>query len=190
MNNSETKDGHIKSNKSIGVIHRNIRKLKKNKSTKKYSACSQYTLPETLTKSANDKMVYPVSEVLSESMGLIEKPTIIPLLQTLLNESSNEPKEREDPSLCNYILLKEKTKEQIKEFKLFEESNVPMFSQNMTNINLNEPGYDNDDETDNEQIRNGSKIIHDAISDALRNYKKNKKEVTNIVKYHHSDDLE
>ena len=108
-----------------------------------------------------------VSVVLLESMGLIEKPTIIPLLQTLLNESSNEPKEREDLSLCNYILLKEKTKEQIKEFKLFEESNVPMFSQNMTNINLNEPGYDNDDETDNEQIRNGSKIIHDAISDAL-----------------------
>ena len=132
----------------------------------------------------SEKVICPLNDFLPESIEFSQKPIIIPPLQTLLSNSSEslQPSNDYDPSLCEYILLHEQIKKNIQEFKLFRENEIPLFSQNITNVQLNDLGYDNDDDTDNEQIRRGSKLMYDSLTEALSNYKE-KSDIVNIEKY-------
>ena len=63
---------------------------------------------------------------------------------------------------------------------MFKENKVPLFSQNITKVELTELGNNNDNNTDNEQIKNGVNIIKNNILKELGKYKRN---IQNIVKY-------
>ena len=160
-------------------VRKNIRKLK---STRKQSACSSHTLPDTLTKSIHNKNLTPINSPSMVPMEPYQKPILISPLKTLLSKSSGENSRKEfiELPLCGPIQLKNRKTRKLEKFKLFEEKEFPLFSQSITQVSLNEPGYDNDDDTDNEQIRNGIKVMEDSIVEALRDYKER---VINISKY-------
>eukprot|EP00826_Nyctotherus_ovalis_P023300 TRINITY_DN1790_c0_g1_i1.p1 TRINITY_DN1790_c0_g1~~TRINITY_DN1790_c0_g1_i1.p1 ORF type:complete len:183 (-),score=12.43 TRINITY_DN1790_c0_g1_i1:152-700(-) len=169
-----------------GTLQRPIPRLRKNirkfKSARKQSACSNRTLPDTLTKSIPSKEVTPPNSPSTVSMQQTQKPPIIPSLKALLAVPSPplfQPSITEPP-LCTYIKLKSQKTRKLEGFKLFREDEFPLFSQRMTKVTLNEPGYDNDDNTDNEQIRNGIRVMETNIVEGLRD---KGKDIANLSRF-------
>ena len=164
---------------------KNIKKIKNSKHVKLYSACSINTLPESKTNSVNEQAIYSM-EIKPVNPKKTEKiPTVISPLKSILSSTQNiSPMEDlPDTSLCHYLLLRDRTKHIIKEFKLFKEDTMPLFSQNLIQASLNTPGYDNDGETDNEQIKNGIKAMEQSIIEGIKSYRAKKDEINNIEKY-------
>ena len=160
-------------------IRKNIRKIK---SGKKQSACSSHTLPDTLTKSTQNRATLPPNTPSIFPIQVTQKPVIISSLKTLLARSSTPiiPPAFPELPLSSQIKLKDRKTRKLEGFKLFREDKLSLFSQRITQVNLNEPGYDNDDDTDNEQIKNGIKVMEDSIIEGLKKYKD---KVANLGKF-------
>ena len=160
-------------NRSKLPIHKNIRKLKSNKVS---SECSAYTLAETVTKSVHKSIPF-VTELSPIKTKLTSE--IISPLKTILKTSSENIRTEVQP-LCKYMILEDIPKRQLMEFKLFKEDQVPLITQKITKVSLSDLGYDNDNETDNEQIKNGIKVMEESI---LKGLKTSKMQINNLYKY-------
>ncbi len=157
---------------------------------KNCSPDSECTLSDTLTKSAYTDVCTCASPTQANSIPQPEKSQVIPPLKEILEESitvkSKSKKDRQKESskvLCDYILLPDPGKRKEYEFRRFKEDEVPMFVPKMARVQLNEQGYDNDCQTDDEQIRSAVELMENEITAALSNYKAQRKEVSNIAKY-------
>eukprot|EP00826_Nyctotherus_ovalis_P035088 TRINITY_DN297_c0_g1_i4.p1 TRINITY_DN297_c0_g1~~TRINITY_DN297_c0_g1_i4.p1 ORF type:complete len:198 (+),score=31.43 TRINITY_DN297_c0_g1_i4:126-719(+) len=167
------------------LVRKHIRKFThKTRSFRKHSACSDHTLPDTLTKSVPNQEIPPPFLPSTVPIELNEEPVLISPLKALLSKSPEETSEQNLPELpsCTFLPLKNTKARKLERFKLFKEEEFPLFSQRMTQVPLNEPGYDNDDDTDNEQIKSGTKVMEDSIREGLRKYRK---EVVNEGKFEH-----
>ena len=152
MKNSET---------NIIEVHRHkyIQKVKK------LSESSARTAPDILTR--YDKAHSPCIIQFTDN-----KRTVISPLRDILNGVSIIPEVKREAE--KHILLRKGARKRQK-FRLYKEKELPLFSQSITQVPLNEPGYDNDSETDNEHIKNGIKVLEESLLEALKNYKVNRK---------------
>ena len=149
------------------------------KHIRKFTQHSYYKQDSTLTTLTKSNYEEDRESLHIENLNIPQhKSTIIPSLRAILQNSTKEVVA--EPVKCSYISLEEE-KGSKKEFKLFREKDVPLFTQGLTKILLKDSGYDNDLQTDNEQINNGINLSEHAIKKALRG--KRRKDVRNVRKY-------
>ena len=171
------------------ALRKNIRKASKPNSRKRQSAETARTLSDTLTKSTYDENKPCATVTTSVSIEPFEKSFVIsPLKDILSGSSKKEPLEsalEDQPEQvhCKYIAMDDPETCKKPEFKLFKEKDVALFTQTLTNVKLNDPGCDNDCQTDDEQIKTAMRFVQREIEDTLENYNKKRKEVRNIAKY-------
>ena len=146
-----------------------IRKVKRfeEDSVSKQSAISADTLPEAPTEVIPNYQS-PISQPIN-SIKIIKKPVVTPALRSILNGVSITSESKVHKENKHIVLRDGRKGKKRQEFKLYKERDLPLFSQAITQIPLNEPGYDNDDDTDNEQIKNGIRIMEGSIIEALSN---------------------
>ena len=110
------------------------------------------------------------------------KTSIISPLRSILNKSWRDAKKKKVE--CECILLKNgKRKER---FKLFKEKDMPMFTQEVVKMSLRDFGYDNDAQTDDEQIARTNKLMQSYIRKSIKKYqneRKNTKFTTKALKF-------
>jgi len=160
--------------KKRGITKKSIRKISRTNPT-----CLTNTSSNTSSKCIHSKVYSPESDFSNGSAKEIKVFNIISPLRTILNTSQPTTPNKE-PILCEYIKLKDKNK--LKDFKLYKESEVPLFKLKMTKAKLNELGYDNDYETDNEQIENAIKATQKNIKRDLEQHRIRARYVRNLTR--------
>ena len=173
MKNCEDKENHPPQNNLYGISRKNIKKIPRYYKRDFKSALT------TVPKSFFDENQF--SEVIKDIPHKCMKPVIISPLKEILCKSPVHKPENIEIIQCKYIRLKGEEKGHIEEFKLFNEKEVPLFTQGVTKRSLREHGYDNDAQSDNEQINNGIEFMQNEIKKALKNFKR--KNIKNIKKF-------
>lgn len=112
-----------------------------------------------------------------------DKPGMISPLKELLTDCGAETIEKPEPKPCGYVDFNEEEKGELQTFKVFREKDVPLFTQEVTDVFLNEPGCDNDYLTDNEQIERATQLVQAELRDVLKNFKDKIKEARNIKRF-------
>ena len=109
------------------------------------------------------------------------EPNVISPLKELLEDLPVKLSAKKPPAVCEFITLKTEKKGETERFKLFKESEVPLFTQVVTKVEMNDLGYDNDCQTDNEQINAAIESTQSGIIEALSNNREGK--VRNIKRF-------
>ena len=173
MKHCEDKENYAPLNSHYGISKKNIKKFAKNPKRDLKSALT------TVPKSSFDEN-HPC-EVIKRMSYNCENSILISPLKEILNKSPVRVAESREITQCKYLVLNEQEKGHVQEFKLFKEKDLPLFTQGVTKKKLHDPGYDNDSQTDNEQIKNGIEYTEREMMKALKNYKR--KDVRNIKKF-------
>lgn len=167
-------------NKENSFISHNIHGLQKKhiRKTPRYKRC---VLKSILNKSNCEEnfncQTVPSTSIASPKL----KPNVISPLKELLEDQPTKQSTKKRLTTSERISLKGEKKGEAERFKLFKETEIPLFSQSITRVGLNDPGYDNDCQTDNEQIRSAIESTENDIREALENYKE--RNVRNVKRF-------
>eukprot|EP00826_Nyctotherus_ovalis_P051810 TRINITY_DN6496_c0_g1_i13.p1 TRINITY_DN6496_c0_g1~~TRINITY_DN6496_c0_g1_i13.p1 ORF type:complete len:187 (+),score=29.85 TRINITY_DN6496_c0_g1_i13:119-679(+) len=110
-------------------------------------------------------------------------PEMISPLKEILTDSRTETGEKAMPLAPVYVSLKGEDGGELQSFRVFREKEVPLFSQEMTDVLLNEPVCDNDWLTDNEQIVSAIESAQNEIRETFSNFKDMIKEARNFKRF-------
>ena len=72
-------------------------------------------------------------------------------------------------------------------FKLFEEKELPNFQNGIYQVELNDFPYDNDCQTDNEQVVNAISQLEATLTDSIAKYENGSARIRNLKKYKKTD---